>query len=274
MKPILWIINGIISSLIFIFLVSFSFNFFDMFMILILWVMFVLPVFLIGGSTTLAVVFYLQKKYQSMSYFPSLIVFIFSGIICNVFALLDLARNGWNEGVLQYLILGIAGSLIYFHMWLLLNKATALIKAKLPMNKINFLWKSGINVFIVVVIIAFILNLNRAQENMKLEQVIHSIVEDKNNSQFNLNPLTDFSWDKAQLFGPYTTKEIIEESLGVSYDGQTGGIDYREDIFLLVFLHEDKVVQYAILDRQGAVNFSGKKAITPSDDLIKIERTH
>lgn len=142
-------------------------------------------------------------------------------------------------------------------------------------NRKNILWMSSIIGLIVVVVIAFILDLNRAQKNRELENLIYSIVEDKKNREFNLNPLTDFTWDNAELFGPYTTKELIEESLGVSYNGQTGGIDYREDLFLLVFLHDNKVVQYAYLDRQDGVNFGGKKAdITPFDDVIKIERTY
>lgn len=143
------------------------------------------------------------------------------------------------------------------------------------MSKKRLLWIIVIIIFIAGVIIVFSLEQNRVQQNRELGKAIYTIVEDKNNIEFNLKPLTDFSWDKAQLFGPYTTKELIEENLGVSYNGQTGGIEYREDIFLLVFLNDDKVVQYAILERQDGVDFIQEKAdLTPYDDLIKIKRTY
>ena len=100
--------------------------------------MFVLPVFIIGGFIALFVVFCLQNMFKSISYFTSLTVFIFLGMICNIFALGHLIKNGWDEGVLQYLILGIVDSLLYFHMGLLLNKVTTLIKAKLSLKALKY----------------------------------------------------------------------------------------------------------------------------------------
>jgi hypothetical protein len=140
------------------------------------------------------------------------------------------------------------------------------------MNKKILLEMCGIIIVIAIVVIAFTYDQNPAHKNSELEKTIYSIVIDEKNNGFNLNPLTDFNWDKAKLFGPYTPQEVIEEHLGVRY-GQTGGIEDRDDIFLLVFLDDENVVQYALLDRQNGVDFQQEKAfITPVDDFIKIKR--
>lgn len=113
---------------------------------------------------------------------------------------------------------------------------------------------------------------SRAQYNKVLEQEIYSLAEGQENGEFHLEPLTDFTWDRAELFGPYTPREVIEESLGVSYR-QTGGIESSENFFLLVFLNESNAVQYTFLYRQGGIDFTSEKGnITPSNDLIKFER--
>jgi hypothetical protein len=70
---------------------------------------------------------------------------------------------------------------------------------------------------ITVIIFSLLLlmgcNHSSVQQNKELEESIYSIVEDKNISEININSLTDFDWDKAFLFGPYTTQESIEEQL-------------------------------------------------------------
>ncbi|MDF1999066.1 hypothetical protein [Peribacillus frigoritolerans] len=84
--------------------------------------------------------------------------------------------------------------------------------------------------------------------------------------------MTTFDWEKAFIFTPYSTQEGIEEQLGVNFNDPSD-IDWRDDIYLLVYLNDDKVVQYIEVDRQGAdFTIGEKKHLTPSDDLITIER--
>ena len=128
----------------------------------------------------------------------------------------------------------------------------------------------------IVLILSLLLlvgcNQSQAQYNEELEQAIFSLAEGQDKGEFHLEPLTDFNWDRAELFGPYTPREVIEESLGVHYR-QTGGIESSEHFFLLVFLNDDKAVQYTFLYRQGGIDFTSEKGnITPSNDLIKLER--
>ncbi|KXH87469.1 hypothetical protein [Sporosarcina sp. HYO08] len=126
MKPVIYVTTSIVSSLIFVHLISLSyfdsFNYFELMDFLVIWGMFILPVFLIGGFIAGCVDFWLQEFFKARKYLISLTVFIFVGILCNIYALGHWIRNGWDDGVMEYLILGISGSVLYFHIWLLLNK--------------------------------------------------------------------------------------------------------------------------------------------------------
>ncbi|NYF23670.1 hypothetical protein [Sporosarcina sp. JAI121] len=128
MKPIICIITSFISSFIFVLLISLNYfgalNFFELADFLLIWGIFILPVFLINGFIAVYLVSCVQKLFKSKTYFISMIVFILLGIICNIYALSHFIRNGWDDGVIEYLILGISGSLLYFHIWLLLEKIT------------------------------------------------------------------------------------------------------------------------------------------------------
>lgn len=113
---------------------------------------------------------------------------------------------------------------------------------------------------------------NSVQRNTELEESISSIVEDKNKSEINIESLADFEWDKAFLFTPYTTQEGINEQLGVDFKDPSD-INIRDDIYLLIFLNDDKVVQYAEINRQQSdFSISKKEHLTPSNASISIER--
>ncbi|WP_148361125.1 hypothetical protein [Bacillus timonensis] len=50
-------------------------------------------------------------------------------------------------------------------------------------------------------------------------------------------------------------------------------IDFRDDIYLMVFVNDDQVIQYVEVERQGAdFTIGEKKYLTPSDDVIQINR--
>ena len=83
---------------------------------------------------------------------------------------------------------------------------------------------------------------SNVQQNTELEESIHSILEDKSLTEININALTNFDWNKAFLFAPYTTQEGIEEQLGIDFKDPSK-IDIRDDIYLLVFLNDKREVQ-------------------------------
>lgn len=90
-------------------------------------------------------------------------------------------------------------------------------------------------------------------------------------NEIDVNSLTDFTWDKALFFPPYTTQKSITEHLRIRYKDPSD-MDMRDDIYLIVYLQDNKVVQYAEINcQQSDFNMGGQKYLTPSDSSIKIE---
>ena len=67
-----------------------------------------------------------------------------------------------------------------------------------------------------------------------------------------LRDVTSFSWDTFHVFDPYTSQREMNGGLGFRWDGSR---DLPTDRFdLLVWVHEDEVVESALLPR-GDVSF-------------------
>lgn len=61
--------------------------------------------------------------------------------------------------------------------------------------------------------------------------------------EINLKDVTEFEWEKVYIFQPYTQKEFIDEKLGFDFeDNEESGIEYYDNITLLIFVEGDKVV--------------------------------
>ncbi len=111
-----------------------------------------------------------------------------------------------------------------------------------------------------------------AQRNVTVEKAIHPIVENMDNNSIHIKPITHFDWDKAYLFQPYTTQEMMTEQIGINFKDKSQ-IDIRDDIYLLVFVHDHKVIQYAEIDRQKSdFIIQDNGYLTPTEDLIGIIR--
>jgi uncharacterized protein YxeA len=129
-----------------------------------------------------------------------------------------------------------------------------------------------ITIFILLLFLLVGCSQSNVQHNTDLEESIYSFLEDKNKREISIKSLTTFDWDKAFHFSPYSTQEGIEEQLGINFKDQSN-INTRDDIYLLVFLKGDKVVQYVEIKRQGTDFSIGEVGqLTPSDDVISIER--
>ena len=113
-------------------------------------------------------------------------------------------------------------------------------------------------VILFILLSLFLVGCNNVQHNTDLAKSIYSIVEDENNSEINLTSLTTFDWEKAYLITPYSTQTGINEQLGVNFRDPSG-INLRDDIYLLIFMNEEKVVQYVEVERQGADFTIGEK---------------
>ncbi|WP_260858201.1 hypothetical protein [Fictibacillus phosphorivorans] len=112
----------------------------------------------------------------------------------------------------------------------------------------------------------------RVTHNTDLEKSIRSIVKDKNKVEINIKSLTNFDWDKGYLFPPYTAEESMEKQMGVNFKDRSN-IYSRDDIYLLVFLNNDEVVQYVEINRyQSDFSIGDNQYISPSSSSIKIKR--
>lgn len=78
---------------------------------------------------------------------------------------------------------------------------------------------------------------------------IHSLLE-QGETQIDLTTLTNLEWTTVDLFGPYTTDEMIEESTGIKFNFLFGGIDVMETNFLLVFADDKKAIKTINLSRK------------------------
>ncbi|MDT0162943.1 hypothetical protein [Bacillus sp. AG4(2022)] len=123
-----------------------------------------------------------------------------------------------------------------------------------------------------IVLMLLLAGCNGVQHNTELEKSISDIVENKDNNEIALDSLASFDWEKAFLFMPYSPQEHIEEQLGVSFN-DSSSIDFRDDIYLLVFKNDGEVVQYAEVERQGTdFSIGEEEYLTPAEDVITIER--
>ena len=90
---------------------------------------------------------------------------------------------------------------------------------------------------------------SQAGENSISANDIYTLIE-QGETQIDLKKLTDLDWTQVDVFGPYTTDEMIEDSMDIQFNFLFGGIDVLEKDFLLVFANEKKPVKKIYLSRE------------------------
>lgn len=122
--------------------------------------------------------------------------------------------------------------------------------------------KKALILFILTIFILGLIYLRGwASQDVVLGKEIHAMFE-QGEKQIDLTTMTDFEWDAVGVFGPYTTNDIIEDSMDIRFKGDTGGIDSLEDRFLLVFADKKKAVKTAVLYRKyGDFKIEGNKML-------------
>ncbi|WP_318617533.1 hypothetical protein [Sporosarcina sp. YIM B06819] len=108
---------------------------------------------------------------------------------------------------------------------------------------------------------------NRTSEDTVLAKMILEQAK-SGSTEIELSTLTDFDLEKAAVYGPYTTVGVIEESLNVKFKGSTLGIDYREDIFLLVFAKGNHAIKTVKLARKVGDYYEKNGTLTPENDVL------
>lgn len=112
--------------------------------------------------------------------------------------------------------------------------------------------KKMVYVILIFAVLGFavtVLKKNGASQHTLLAKEIGSLLEN-GETQIDLSELTDFDWTQVATFGPYTTNEVIEESMEIKFKGNNGGIDILEDRFLLVFADEKYSLKTVVLSRK------------------------
>jgi hypothetical protein len=106
----------------------------------------------------------------------------------------------------------------------------------------------------------------------ELERSLHTALQgDVHN--VNIASVTDFQWDKAYVFPPYTPVEVMRDELGVQSYKDWSGLGFRDDINLLVFLHGDQIAHYAEIDRAfGEFGQNDSLSFTPSHATLTVQR--
>lgn len=124
--------------------------------------------------------------------------------------------------------------------------------------------KKIIYVILIITVIALAINLlgNRASQDTLLAKEIDSLFE-TSATQIDLTELTDFNWTQAAVFGPYTSNEVIEDSMGIKFKGDNGEIDSLDDRFLLVFADDEYAVKTVVLSRKyGSYSIKDNKFLS------------
>lgn len=71
-----------------------------------------------------------------------------------------------------------------------------------------------------------------------LQRITESIQKD---NTVDFNEITSFEWDSMYIFGPYTSEQNIKDVLGIN-TFETYNIQYRDDIELIIFIKDQKMV--------------------------------
>lgn len=132
-----------------------------------------------------------------------------------------------------------------------------------------------IRISIIVCIVAGFVSCEQSKSDLK--ETLFSVVAKKHGSEdsvmVSLNELTDFQWQRMFIFAPYTPIQKIHKSLGFEWDrAEKTNIHMRDDICLLVFVSNNRVVQYFEYPRNHG-DFSEihvERGFAPSEALFEV----
>ena len=139
-------------------------------------------------------------------------------------------------------------------------------------SEVNDLYLRSIISILILVTILIGCNNNLEINEGHVESRINPFMLNDDQNKVDINALTDFSWEKAYIFTPYTPKEHMTEKLGFNWKNSIG-IDYRDDINLIVFVKDKTVVKYIELPRKyGDFDFEDiENEITPENAIVTLE---
>ena len=99
-------------------------------------------------------------------------------------------------------------------------------------------------------------------------------LRDGHTSTIKLSEITDFKWEKAFLFGPYTPDSDIQQTLGFEWpDVKKFGLSSSDTFWLLVFTEGKKVVRAEEIRMTDAVFTKNTldRGFSPSQAVFSVE---
>lgn len=124
-NPFLYFINVIVSSIVFLLLLS-LYLLGDLGLLIdpivfIAMLMLVLPFIVLGGLIGEFIMALIQPHIKRWSYVVGFGVFSLLGVVTNIYAIIFIVRHGWESGAIEYILLGLGAALVYYHTMLVLQ---------------------------------------------------------------------------------------------------------------------------------------------------------
>ncbi|KZZ83041.1 hypothetical protein [Bacillus sp. SJS] len=127
--------------------------------------------------------------------------------------------------------------------------------------------------WVTALLILFFIAVSGCSQNVKESQSLKKDIRSEMNlhkSEFRLSHAADFSWEKAYIFGPYTTEDEIEKELGMPFKNESN-LEQREDMNIIVFVKGNRVIMYAEIPRSYGDFLVRDLPITPKKDQIRFQ---
>ncbi|MGV2882478.1 hypothetical protein [Paenibacillus taichungensis] len=131
--------------------------------------------------------------------------------------------------------------------------------------------KALITISIAIVVIGIVFyGINQKERQIVQQNLITAIEKSRVGNELvtiDFKKITGFSWDKVYVFTPYTPEEEINQQLGFNWS-KANLIEYYDSFNLLVFVKENKVVQYVKFPRtNGKFIVESKNEFAPDEKV-------
>lgn len=109
---------------------------------------------------------------------------------------------------------------------------------------------------------------NITKENIDLKnQIIKSI---DSSTYLDLSEITKFDWDNLFVFNPYSNpKDILKDEKVTTYN-KIFNISHDENIVMLGFIKDDKLVEFINLPRMYGYKLTSNSILKKDDSIFKI----
>ncbi|MBU9711518.1 hypothetical protein [Evansella tamaricis] len=129
----------------------------------------------------------------------------------------------------------------------------------------------GLLLYLSMIIILFGCSASLEMKKSFVDKRADEFVVSEEENKVDFNALTDFNWDKAYVFTPYTPVDQISETLGEEWNHSTA-ISYLDTINLIIFMEDGEVVKYVELSRLYG-DFSQdvvREGFTPDEAIVTV----